>query len=63
MTIEILTAALVLITAFYAWATFKILGANEKVVEVILPALKTLGIEVFWVPRRGDVEVSGNWTW
>lgn len=35
MTIEILTAALVLITAFYAWATFKILRANEKVVEVM----------------------------
>lgn len=35
MAIEILTAALVLITAFYAWATFKILGANEKVVEVM----------------------------
>lgn len=35
MTIEILTAVLVLITAFYAWATFKILRANEKVVEVM----------------------------
>lgn len=28
----ILTAALVVITAFYAWATFKILRANESVV-------------------------------
>jgi hypothetical protein len=35
MTIELLTVALVLITAFYAWATFKILRANEKVVEVM----------------------------
>ena len=35
MTIDLLTAALVLITAFYAWATFKILRANEKVVEVM----------------------------
>ena len=35
MTIELLTAALVLITAFYAWATFKILRANERVVEVM----------------------------
>jgi hypothetical protein len=35
MTVEILTAALVLITAFYAWATFKILRANERVVEVM----------------------------
>ena len=33
--IEILTAVLVLITAFYAWATFKILKANEKVVQVM----------------------------
>jgi len=35
MVIELLTAALVLITAFYAWATFKILRANEKVVDVM----------------------------
>jgi hypothetical protein len=33
--IELLTAALVLITAFYAWATYKILRANEKVVEAM----------------------------
>lgn len=33
--IEILTAVLVLITAFYAWATYKILKANEKVVQVM----------------------------
>ena len=32
---EILTAVLVLITAFYAWATYKILKANEKVVQVM----------------------------
>ena len=32
---EILTAALVLITGFYAWATHKILKANEQVVEVM----------------------------
>lgn len=35
MTIDILTAALVIITAFYAWATFEILRANKKVVEVM----------------------------
>lgn len=35
MTNEILTAALVLITGFYAWATYKILKANERVVEVM----------------------------
>jgi len=29
MALEILTLALVIITAFYAWATFRILGANE----------------------------------
>jgi len=33
--IEILTGVLVVITAFYAWATYKILRANEKVVEVM----------------------------
>lgn len=35
MIIEILTAGLVLITGFYAWATYKILRANERVVEVM----------------------------
>ncbi|MFZ5995460.1 MAG: hypothetical protein ACOYU4_10800 [Thermodesulfobacteriota bacterium] len=35
MIIEILTGVLVLITAFYAWATFKILRTNERVVEVM----------------------------
>jgi hypothetical protein len=35
MTNEILTGALVLITGFYAWATYKILKANERVVEVM----------------------------
>lgn len=35
MVIEILTGGLVIITAFYAWATFRILRANEKVVEVM----------------------------
>lgn len=34
MTIEILTGILVLITGFYAWATYKILRANESIVEV-----------------------------
>ncbi len=31
----ILTGALVLVTAFYAWATYRILKANERVVEVM----------------------------
>ena len=35
MTNEILTGSLVLITGFYAWATYKILKANERVVEVM----------------------------
>jgi hypothetical protein len=35
MTNELLTAALVIITGFYAWATYKILKANEKVVEAM----------------------------
>lgn len=35
MIIELLTAALVIITAFYAWATYRILRANEKVVEAM----------------------------
>ena len=32
----ILTGALVLVTAFYAWATYRILKANERVVEVMV---------------------------
>jgi len=35
MTIEILTGLLVLITGLYAWATFRILKANERVVEAM----------------------------
>ena len=35
MAIDYLTGVLVLITGFYAWATFRILRANEKVVEVM----------------------------
>lgn len=35
MIIELLTAALVAITAFYAWATYRILRANERVVEAM----------------------------
>jgi hypothetical protein len=34
-TIDVLTGLLVLITGFYAWATFRILRANEKVVTVM----------------------------
>jgi hypothetical protein len=33
--IELLTAVLVVITAIYAWATYRILRANEKVVEAM----------------------------
>lgn len=33
--LEILTGILVLITAFYAWATYRMLKANEKVIEVM----------------------------
>lgn len=33
--LEIITSILVLITGFYAWATYKILRANERVVQVM----------------------------
>lgn len=32
---ELLTAILVVVTGFYAWATFRILKANDKVVDVM----------------------------
>lgn len=35
MIAELLTAILVVVTAFYAWATFRILKANERVIEVM----------------------------
>lgn len=35
MALDYLTGILVLITGFYAWATFRILKANERVVEVM----------------------------
>ncbi len=40
--IEVLTALLVLITAFYAWATYRILKANERVVGVMQDELEAL---------------------
>lgn len=42
MVIDYLTGVLVLITGFYAWATFKILRANEKVVEVMHEQAETV---------------------
>ena len=41
--IEPLTAVLVLITGFYAWATFRILRANEKVVSVMEKQVVAMG--------------------
>jgi hypothetical protein len=38
--IEILTALLVVITGFYAWVTFRILRANEAVVQVMKDQLE-----------------------
>lgn len=35
MVLEILTGLLVLITGFYAWATYRMLRANEKVIAVM----------------------------
>ena len=35
MVIEVLTGLLVLITGFYAWATLKILRANERIVDAM----------------------------
>lgn len=32
---ELLTAILVIVTGFYAWATFRILKANERIVDVM----------------------------
>lgn len=35
MTIEILTGALVIITGFYAWITFRIMRANERTLQAM----------------------------
>ncbi|MBI5875740.1 MAG: hypothetical protein HZB81_07880 [Deltaproteobacteria bacterium] len=35
MTVELLTTVLVIVTAFYAWTTFRILKANERAIEVM----------------------------
>lgn len=43
MIIELLTATLVAITAFYAWATYKILRANENVVDAMNEQAIALG--------------------
>lgn len=39
---EILTGILIIITGFYAWATYRILKANEKVVNVMKDQEETL---------------------
>ena len=36
---------------------------HQKHVAAILPALKALEIEVFWVPPSGEVQVAGHWPW
>ena len=35
MAIEVLTSLLVIITAFYAWVTFRIMKANERTVAAM----------------------------
>lgn len=57
---DILTGLLVLITGFYAWATFRILRANEKVVAVMNQQSDALNrsyidIRSFIVP--GDITI------
>jgi hypothetical protein len=39
---EILTGILIIITGFYAWSTYRILQANEKVVNVMRDQLEAL---------------------
>ena len=58
--IEFLTAVLVAITAFYAWATFRILQANEKVVSIMREQSEALSrpyisISTFLVPKSSVV--------
>jgi hypothetical protein len=58
--IELLTAVLVAITAFYAWATFRILQANEKVVSIMREQSEALSrpyvsINTFLVPKSSVV--------
>jgi hypothetical protein len=40
--LEILTGVLIIITGFYAWSTYRILQANEKVVKVMGDQLEAL---------------------
>jgi hypothetical protein len=54
---ELLTALLVGITAFYAWATFRILQANEKIVQVAREQMEDLTrpyiiLRTFTVPNN-----------
>ena len=58
--IESLTAVLVAITGFYAWATFRILKANEKVVAIMREQSEALSrpyisISTFLVPKSSVV--------
>jgi hypothetical protein len=54
--IEVLTALLVAITGFYAWATFRILRANEQVVSVMQEQSEAINrpyiaVSTFLMPR------------
>jgi hypothetical protein len=54
--IEVLTTLLVVITGFYAWATFRILRANEQVVSVMQEQSEAINrpyiaVSTFLVPR------------
>jgi hypothetical protein len=42
MTVEILTGALVVITGFYAWITYRIMKANERTVAVMREQTESL---------------------
>lgn len=54
---EILTGLLVVITAFYAWVTFRILKGNERIVKIARDQMESLSrpyinIRSFTVPKN-----------
>ncbi len=58
--IEFLTTILVIITAFYAWATFRILQANDKMVSITREQSEAIyrpyiSISTFLVPKSSNL--------
>jgi hypothetical protein len=61
--IELLTAALVIVTAFYAWVTYRILRANENVVAVMSRQLSEMRSQLAQTSTHNLTSLSNRLNW